>query len=251
MYLSNYNNKARHATRMIQAQMGFTGWQLDGLWGDASQRHLVVTGKKFDFDWEKLKTNFGRFEQSQVDGFNSILDAVNNFHSSKYTSKDIKPAFFAYMLATAWHETGIIVKRNNKKVLLHSMQPVEEMGKGKGRRYGSRIDIHGGRYSSELPIYYGRGYVQLTWLTNYVFMRNRLKVDFVNHPELALDPKHAADIMIVGMMEGSFTSRSLFKYIKFGLYDEFVQARRVINGTDKADLIAKYAVDFLECIVVI
>ena len=77
-------------------------------------------------------------------------------------------------------------------------------------------------------------------------MKNRLGVDFVNNPELALNPKHAADIMITEMLEGSFTGKSLQKYITYGLYFEFVNARRIINGTDKATLIAQYAVRFLD-----
>ncbi len=37
------------------------------------------------------------------------------------------------------------------------MQPIEEYGRGKGRKYGAPAGPYG-------KIYFGRGYVQLTWL---------------------------------------------------------------------------------------
>ena len=224
--MTNYNTVAMAATKRLQSQLGVVS---DGYWGASSQLKLHTSKAQVKYDWDKLRSHFGRFNQSQVDGFNAVLSAIN-----QYGSPANKPAYVAYMLATAWHETAA------------TMQPIAEYGKGKGRPYGKRIDVHGGRYSDSLPIYYGRGYVQLTWLTNYVFMKNRLGVDFVNNPELALNPKHASDIMITGMLEGSFTGKSLQKYITYGLYFEFVNARRIINGTDKATLIAQYAVGFLD-----
>lgn len=224
--MTNYNTVAMAATKRLQSQLGVVS---DGYWGASSQLKLHTSKAQIKYDWDKLRSNFGRLNQSQVNGFNAVLSAIN-----QYGSPANKPAYVAYMLATAWHETA------------STMQPIAEYGKGKGRPYGKRIDVHGGRYSDSLPIYYGRGYVQLTWLTNYVFMKNRLGVDFVNNPELALNPKHATDIMITGMLEGSFTGKSLQKYITYGLYFEFVNARRIINGTDKATLIAQYAARFLD-----
>lgn len=214
--------------RRLQFKIGATA---DGLWGKDSQDKLLGSGYLLDYDWDKLRLYYGRLGQSQVDGFVSVLKAVN-----LYNLDAINPLYFAYMLATAWHETA------------HTMQPIEEYGKGRGRPYGSNIDIHGGRYHDLPHTYYGRGYVQLTWLTNYVLMSNKLGIDLVNHPSLALDPKHAADIMIVGMLEGLFTGKSLSKCIRHGSYSEFVYARRIINGTDKATLIAGYAVKFLDSI---
>ena len=229
--MTDYNAVAMTATKRLQSQLGVVS---DGYWGVGSQLKLYTSKAQVKYDWNKLRSHFGRLNQSQVDGFNAVLSAIN-----QYGSPANKPAYVAYMLATAWHETA------------STMQPIAEYGKGKGRPYGKRIDVHGGRYSDSLPIYYGRGYVQLTWLTNYVFMKNRLGVDFVNNRELALVPKHAADIMIIGMLEGSFTGKSLQTYIKYGLYFEFVNARKIINGTDRDKLIAGYAVNFLDSLTII
>ena len=185
-----------------------------------------------NINFDKVRNHFGRLTQSQVDGINAIMQAVNDNNADDNKTK-LSRADVAYMLATAWHETA------------RTMLPIREYGRGKGRKYGTNIDIDGSRYQGLPHIYYGRGYVQLTWLTNYKRMGQLLGVDLVNNPDLALDTKIAADIMIVGMVRGLFTGKSLSSYIKTGTRAEFTNARRIINGTDKASLIAGYAVGFL------
>lgn len=141
--------------------------------------------------------------------------------------------FLSYALATIYHETG------------RTMLPIEEWGKGKGRPYGEPDPKTGQRY-------FGRGYVQLTWIDNYrkamqtTFDQAWKKgtVDFVNDPNLALVPFYAAQITISGMTQGWFTGKKLSDYVlPNGGYD-YVNARRIINGLDKAEMIAAYALDF-------
>lgn len=165
----------------------------------------------------------GKLSQSQVDGMTAIIEELE-CHNLLKSEK-------AYMLATAYHETA------------RTMLPIEEYGKGKGRRYGGYVDVDGSRYTGLNHIYYGRGYVQLTWLTNYAKAKKELGIDFVNHPELALVPSHAAQIMILGMQQGWFTSRKLSNYFSETKKD-YTEARRIINGMDRADLIAGYARKF-------
>lgn len=226
----NMHNRALSATRRLQAQVKAMP---DGFWGGGSQDALIDSGKRIDYDWSKLRDYFGKFTQAQVDSLNALRDAFN-----AYGDDAVKPAYVAYMLATAWHETD------------RTMQPIAEYGKGKGRRYGSNIDYDGTRYHGLPHIYYGRGYVQLTWLKNYVKMRELLGVDFVNNPELAMEYKHAANIMIKGMLGGLFTGASLSRFVHYGLYFEFVEARKIINGTDKDAMIADYAVNFLDSLTI-
>ena len=52
-------------------------------------------------------------------------------------------------------------------------------------------------------VYYGRGFVQLTWERNYETMSDLLGVDFVDHPELALELDNATNIMFLGMIQGT------------------------------------------------
>lgn len=218
-----------NTVQKLQQKLGLVA---DGVWGKQSQE--TIKDKTIELDFSVIRSQFGRLNQSQVDGFNAILKAINEWGGDAKN-----PLYVAYMLATAWHETA------------RTMKPIEEYGKGKGRRYGSNIDINGTRYSGLKHFYYGRGYVQLTWLTNYKNMGKILGVDLVNKPELALDHHTASKIMIYGMLNGSFTGKRLSNYLKKGTLEEFKQARRIINGMDKATNIAYQAQAFLQAIKVI
>ena len=122
----------------------------------------------------------------------------------------------AYVLATAWHETA------------HTMKPVREYG---GEEYLKKKKYY--------P-YVGMGYVQLTWKANYIRASDELDVDFVKNPKLLLKAQYAAPILVIGSRDGWFTTKRLADYMT--LYkSDFVGARRIINGTDKASLIAGYA----------
>jgi hypothetical protein len=152
--------------------------------------------------------------QGQVNGCETLLGEAE---------KDGTPLrFLAYILATAYHETAC------------TMQPVREIGKGKGRPYGKPVNG---------KIYYGRGYVQLTWLENYQRAAKELAVDLVRYPDDALEPDIAAAILFRGMTEGWFTGKKLSDYINLDKTDYF-NARRIVNGTDRAQKIAGYAKAF-------
>jgi hypothetical protein len=161
-----------------------------------------------------VRGEFGAMKQSQVDGIEAILAAVDGL------STDHK----AYLLATAWHETAA------------TMQPIAEYGKGKGRPYGAP-----GKYGQAQ---YGRGYVQLTWDANYekadraLGLNGALLKDF----NLAMQPTIAAQILVRGCVEGWFTGKKLSDYTTYR------DMRRVVNGTDKADLIARHAGTFRDAI---
>lgn len=159
----------------------------------------------------------GSMLQHQVDGCNAILDGWE----SRAELTDLR--WLAYMLATAKWETA------------HTMQPIEEFGKGRGRAYG--ITVNG-------QVYYGRGYVQLTWAVNYARMAALTGADLVNHPELALEPKIAALVMFDGMKDGLFTGVGLPRYFNDST-DDPIDARRIINGTDHAQEVAEIHVAFL------
>ncbi len=161
-------------------------------------------------------------QQSQVDGINAILDAWEE----KYADGDDR--WLAYALATTYHETD------------QHMQPIEEYGKGRGMPYGKPDSTTG-------KVYYGRGFVQLTWERNYKTMSDLLGVDFVDHPELALELDNATKIMFIGMIKGLFTGRSLGDYFN-NTTNDWVNARRIINGLDKAQAIAMYGHNFYSAI---
>jgi predicted chitinase len=92
--------------------------------------------------------------------------------------------------------------------------------------------------------YYGRGYVQLTHRDNYQTYSNLLNIDLVSNPDKVMEPKIALFILVDGMAKGRFTGHRLGQYVNANKTD-FVEARRVINGRDKAHPIANLAESWL------
>ena len=159
----------------------------------------------------------GALTQAQTDGLTLILDEC-----AARAVSDARQ--IAYVLATAYHETG------------RRMQPLREIGRGGGRAYGAPDPQTG-------HVYYGRGYVQITWKGNYQRLGARLGLDLVNRPDRALEPPIAAAILVLGMSEGLFTGRALSH--AFGPdRSDWTGARRIVNGSDRAAEIAAFARQF-------
>lgn len=165
---------------------------------------------------------FHTMSQSQVDGCTALLEA----------SKDLPLTWRAYLFATAYHETA------------QTMQPIRERGAlayfGKyepGTRIGAML---GNTVKGDGYLYRGRGYVQLTGRANFAKAGKMIGADLIGTPDLALDPSNAADIAIMGMSEGWFTGKAFKDYLP----GNYIAARRIINGTDRAELIASYAERF-------
>ena len=137
-------------------------------------------------------------------------------------SKGLLRNQLAYVLATAYHESG------------HTMQPVKEA-------YWLSEDWR--KKNLRYYPWYGRGLVQITWSYNYQLAKDKLGVDFIKDPNLVMVPENAVKILITGMVEGWFTKKKLSDYIDLK-HSDFVGARKIINGTDKASLIASYAVEY-------
>ena len=183
-----------------------------------------------------IRLKFGSLSQEAVDNINLIVETCEKYGLSYPQT--------SYVLATTFWETA------------RTFKPIEEYGKGKGRKYGTwytnskgvKYGIAGSGgdtylYSDYPHLYYGMGFVQLTHWVNYKFAGEQLGIDLINNPDLALQPKYAAEILIKGSKEGWFTSKKLSDYINDKKKD-YINARRVINGLDKARLIASYAVVF-------
>jgi len=167
------------------------------------------------------------------DGLKKLVDAI-------VKDSDISDLrWAAYMLATVKHECA------------NTWQPIEEYGKGQGHDYGQEVTVTDPQTKQQYKnVYYGRGYVQLTWENNYKKMDDALGLSGAEslrlHPEKALDASTAYRIMSYGMRNGSFTGKKLSDYISAGSVD-YRNARRIINGLDQADLIKGYAekIEFL------
>lgn len=144
---------------------------------------------------------------------------------------------YAYILATARGEVGTAFK------------PVRE-GFGddaKARRdvaWLYRHDRISRNYALPHPVtgecYYGRGYAQVTHYSNYEWAAEYTGLPFLERPDLILQPDIAAKVMAFGMRHGKFTKKKLSTY--FGpKHTNWVAARRIINGTDRAEEFAELA----------
>lgn len=177
----------------------------------------------------------GRLNQSQVDAFNFIVGEMDKDKSISYPQG-------AYILATIWHETA------------RTMLPIAEYGKGKGRVYGtwyknSKDQLYSFKDGSKTTVYlhdeyphlyYGRGETQNTWFANYEKLSKVFGVDFLSNPDLLLTQEWSTKVTLYSMKTGLYTGKKLSDYIHLSKKD-YVGARRIINGTDKAQLIAGYA----------
>lgn len=140
----------------------------------------------------------------------------------------------AYMLATVRRECG------------GTWQPIKEWGSGRKHAYGKEVVVNDPATNVvKKNVYYGRGYVQLTWDYNYKKLGIELGLgdDLYINPDKALDHSIAYKIMSVGMRKGLFANASLPQYLS-GKKTDYIGARRIINGQDHAVEIAKDAMKF-------
>lgn len=196
----------------------------------------IMDKKKFFDDIRDTQFN-GKLTQSQVNNINVILEACIEEGIASLDQ-------IAYILATAYHEVGPDLKPVREGFALSNAEAVRHVTKlfQKGV-----IRINYAMPEKNGLSYYGRGYVQLTWPQNYKMMGKLLGVDLYNNPDLALHPDIAAKILVKGMKLGCFTGKKLSDY--FYQVSDRVNARRIINGTDKAQLIAGHADKFYQALV--
>lgn len=95
--------------------------------------------------------------------------------------------------------------------------------------------------------YYGRGYTQLTWWSNYAQagVALGLGLQLLFNPDLVLKPEIAYQLMSHGMRTGEgFANGHRFSDYFHGDVTDYVKARRMVNGMNRAHEIAKIAKKF-------
>lgn len=196
----------------------------------------------------------GILSHSQVTGLDAILDAAE-----KLNVTDLR--MIAYAMATPMIETGgtyqpISENLNYSAEALRSKFP-NRISASEAQKYGRTAQhkadqemianiIYGGEWGKanlgNTQIgdgwkYRGAGLTQITGRRNFT------KFGFENNPEDALQINTAAEIMVKGMRDGLFTGRKFSDY--FGPSSEqWVKARAMINGSDRANEIAEHAKTF-------
>lgn len=184
------------------------------------------------FDAVRASLFGGTLAQPQVEGIEIVV-------STWERAGDGDDRKLAYLLGTAFHETA------------RTMQPIHEYGKRSyfdkyepGTKIGAAL---GNTLKGDGYRFRGRGFVQLTGRANYRKAGEKMNADLLANPEQALEPAVAAMALIRGSLEGWYTGKKLGTYINAEKAD-FTNARRVINGTDRAADIAGYADKFLVAI---
>jgi len=173
------------------------------------------------------------FTQRKINGINAILDAAGALRQPI--------AHVAYELATAMVETAF------------TMRPLTEFGDVDYfmRRYDltgnpAKAAELGNTKRGDGATFRGRGFVQITGRANYARADRLLGLNgaLLVNPELACGPTLAAKILTRGMSEGWFTGVSLSGLPRTGFADmaHFRAARRIVNGTDRAQEIGVYAI---------
>lgn len=178
----------------------------------------------------------------QVAGIERLLDVWET-----YFAKD-SDFLLAYDLGTSFHETAAtmqpIVERG-ARAYFDKYEPGTPLGK----MLGNTVKGDGFRFK-------GEGDVQNTGRANALKATRRINevfglgIDLVANPEKRGDPFISAISLFLGNKEGWWTGKDLLDYID-GIPEsdqedlrEFTAARRVVNGTDKAEKIAGYAMAF-------
>lgn len=148
----------------------------------------------------------------------------------------------SYALATGFLESGHSMKPIKETVQINhkDRNPSDEEVIRRLDRAWARGQLPWVRTNYWSTGYFGRGYTQITWKYNYKKFSPIVGVDLVAEPSKALEPDIAAKILIVGMKDGLFTGKKLSDYIDLERSD-FVGARRIINGTNKAREFASVA----------
>lgn len=185
---------------------------------------MILTAKSFGLLREGLFQ--GSLSQVQVDSLNYLVQRCKEYQLTYPET--------AYVLATAYHETGYAETVNGERVINRDMLPIKERGSVSYLR------------SKKYYPYIGYGYVQLTWEDNFRRVGKLIGVDLIKNPEKALEKDIASEILIKGMVYGWFTGVGFHRKCPVYRYNlaSYVRARKIVNGTDKARVIAEYAMQF-------
>jgi len=198
---------------------------------------VVHMDRVFFFDAVRQELFKGGLTQPQVVGMTAILDAWEK----RFTQADRR--WLAYILATAYHETAYTMQPVRETLAESDLRAVEilEIAFAAGRLSWVktpywRPDEHG-------RCWLGRGLVQLTHKVEHPVTEILTGIDLVADPDRAMEMDAAVTILIEGMLQGSFTGHKLADHLN-ATTEDWVNARRIVNGTDRAEKLAGYAMAF-------
>ncbi|MFS8051571.1 hypothetical protein QD357_01970 [Rhizobium sp. BR 317] len=196
----------------------------------------------------------GRLSTNQVNGAEALIDACASLSV-------VDDRHIAYILATPMIETGgtfvPITESLNYSAAALTAKFGNRITAAQANQYGRTAShpadqesigniIYGGTWGAKnlgntQPgdgyLFRGRGLVQTTGRRLYALFGH------ADNPDEVCDVNVSAAIMVKGMRDGTFTGKKLSDYFNATVTD-WVNARRIVNGTDRADDIAGYAKKF-------
>ena len=176
----------------------------------------------------------GRLTQVQVDGINAIVASWNRL------GKTDDKRQLAYGLATAFHETAGRLTPVRETLAASDDQAIARLDRAFEAGRLPQVKVPYWRKDADGRSWLGRGFVQLTFKRNYQVMSDALGVDLITDPARAMELDISADILVVGMRDGLFSGRKLGDYFQ-GERADWRNARRIVNGLDRADVVAGHA----------
>jgi len=177
------------------------------------------------------------FTARQKAGFAAIQSSWNRH------GKPDDPRQLAYVLATAWHETAGRMEPVRETSATNDTSAIARLDRAWASGRLGQVSKPYWRADASGKAWFGRGYVQLTHRENYRRMTKAIRIDLIEDPARALDPLVAADILVIGMRDGLFTGKKLGDAFS-ATQQDWIGARAIINGTDRAADIAEIARHF-------
>lgn len=182
----------------------------------------------------------GPWTEAEVDGCERILNFALHRYPWKGSGTRVTPTnVLAYILATAHWEAHFQPVAEAWYVYPNSFEKAEAWRKRNLRYYP----------------WYGRGLVQTTWERNYRALGGLLadtldttSQTFIDHPEKLLEWNYALWALFRALEVGLYTGKKLEDYIddldESDAEDrrEYINTRRTVNGTDRAERIADLAI---------
>lgn len=177
----------------------------------------------------------GTLTQQQVDGIEDCLDYIEA-RPSVY--KDVRHV--AYYFATTHHETGGRMVPVRETFAKSDAQAIARLDAAYNAGRLPQVRTRYWRPNKNGVAHFGRGRNQVTWEANYKFIEDKTGKPFVSNPNLLLDSKIDCSVSIPALMEGWWTrgNHKLPDYFD-AMHNDPINARRIVNGTDKAKHIAE------------
>mgnify|MGYP001440910347 CR=1 FL=1 len=192
---------------------------------------------KWFFDAVRRDPFPGRLMRSQVAGIGAIGAAWRRLAVGE------DPRGLAYCLATAFHETAGTMRAVRETLARSDAEAVARLDRAFAAGRLPQVRRPYWRPDADGRTWYGRGLVQITHKANYERLSEATGVDLVSDPDRALELDVAAAVLVAGMVRGLFSGRRLSEFFD-GTTEDWTGARRIVNGTDRAELVAGYGKAF-------